>query len=113
MTTLSFETPELGPEHPELTARLLYLTQPEARAALLYVFYVNGQFCYDRQQVRWIMGRLGDPYIYFSKVEAFAVCPLATTDLTPAIEQCQRLLREALPVLVAEYYPDDRELRQR
>lgn len=112
ISTVTVETPGLAPEHPQITARLLHLKQPVGQSVVLYVFCVNGEFCYDRERVRWIIARPGDRYIYFGKVEAVADCP-SGPNTHAAVERCKKLLREALPVLVNEYYPDTAQLKRR
>jgi len=103
MSTLELDAPELGPRHGRLRARLLNLRDGQVPLVVVYVFCASGQFCYDREQVRWIIGRPGDRYVYFSKIEA-----VTTTQGDPAgaAQRCLRLLREALPLLVNNHFPD-------
>ncbi|HSW45530.1 MAG TPA: exosortase-associated EpsI family protein [Phycisphaerae bacterium] len=110
LSTITMETPELGPKNPQIEVRLLTLRQPAASGVILYLFYINGQPCHDREQVRWTIYKPGDRYVYFSKIEAVTAIP-HDADPTPAIERCKRMLREALPVLISEHYPDDAQLR--
>jgi len=76
-----------------------------------YLFCASGEFCCRRDQVRWIIGRPGDRYVYFSKIEAI-IAYAHERDRPYALEVCQRLLSEALPVLVAEYFPDSADLKR-
>jgi hypothetical protein len=110
LTTVTIETPALAPEYPRVEARFLDLVQPSASGALIYLFYANGRFCYDREQVRWIVNKPGDRYIYFSKIEV-AVARDGTLDAEAATDRCKKLLREALPVLIADHYPDKTALK--
>lgn len=105
MTTITLDTPELAPEHPRIQARSLQLRHITGRSAIVYTFCVNGEFRYDREQVRWAIAKPGDPYIYFSKIEAVAQYRQGT-DPAIATEWAKKLLREALPILVSEHYPD-------
>jgi len=80
------------------------------RAAVAYLFVANGQFCWDREQVRWIICRPGDRYVYFSKVEV-AVDYWDESERVAAVEVAKRLLREALAVLLADHFPRSADLR--
>lgn len=104
-STVTFDAPEVSPTSP-LKAIRLDLERPDAQAVMLYLFYANGQFCQDREQARWIINLPGKRYIYFSKVEVIAEFEKGA-DPEPYVRQCERLLREALPVLINEYYPAD------
>lgn len=110
LTTITTDTPALAPKSPRTDVRLLILRQPASSAVILYLFYANGQVCYDREQVRWMIYRPGDRYIYFSKIEV--ILPVAhDTDPTAAIECCKKFLAEALPVLIKDHFPDDARLK--
>lgn len=110
LTTITINTPELAPKSPTSEVRLLILRQPDGYAAILYLFYVNGRLCYDREQVRRTIAWPGDRHVYFSKIEVTA--PIADiANPTPAIECCRSLLREVLPLLVKEHFPDDAQLK--
>ena len=112
MAAVTVETPGLAPEHPQIIGRLVTLKQPVGHTKLIYVFCANGEFCYDRERVRWIISRPGDRYIYFSKIEALAHYP-PEGDPDAAVRRCKLLLSEALAVLVAEHYPRREQLKGR
>jgi len=107
MRTITLDTPELAPEHPRIDARFLRMSQRGGadKVIVVYVFHVNGEFRYDREQVRWLIAWPGDPYSYFSKVEAVVHYPPGA-DPAIAAERATRLLREALPSLLTRYYPE-------
>ncbi len=90
--------------------RAVDMHQPQARLMIAYVFHANGTFCHDREQVRWVVGRPGDRYVYFSKIEAIAAFT-HEFERQEAIELCRDILREGLPALVADHYPRPEDLR--
>ena len=110
MTTITLDTPGLGPEVPQIEARLLHLQQPKSLAVLIYVFYVNGQFCHDREQVRWTLASPGDRYVYYSKIEVLSDF-LPDADPAPELARCKKLMNEALPVLIEDHYPTGESLK--
>ncbi len=118
---ISVETPGLGPQHERIEAALLNVTPimrnqdgeyvaEDWRQALIYTFVCAGEFYPGREQVRLAIGLPGDRYSYFSKVEVTSSCPPGE-DFDEAVERCRHLLREALPLLVADHYPTKEDLR--
>lgn len=105
--TLDLDMPESAPEHSRINARFLRMDQPRnnKKVIVIYVFYVNGEFRYDREQVRWITAWPGDPYIYFSKVEAVVHYAPGADPAIPT-ERAERLLRDVLPQLLEHHYPE-------
>ena len=112
ITTISVETPGLAPETCEVPARRLEIEQNGHKLILVYFFCCNGKFYHDREQLRVAIGWPGDKYIYFSKVEAVTHWPPGVSR-TEAMERCQRILGEALPILVNEHFPRNEDLRRR
>lgn len=112
ITTISVETPDLAPETCEVPARRLEIEEGGHKLILVYFFCCNGKFYHDREQVRVAIGWPGDKYVYFSKVEAVTAWP-AGMSRTEAMERCQRLLGEALPILVNEHFPRKEDLKRR
>jgi hypothetical protein len=110
LTTIALDVPALGPDRTPLEIRFVDLESRGANRIVLYVFCASGEFCYDRQQVRWIVARPGDRHLYFSKIEVVATYQGAG-DKERAVGACKRLLGEALPVLVQEHFPDTADLR--
>lgn len=112
ITTISVETPDLAPETCEVLARRLEIEQGGHKLILVYFFCCNGKFYHDREQLRVAIGWPGDKHIYFSKVEAVTAWPPGVSR-TEAMERCQRLLGEALPILVNEHFPRKEDLKRR
>ena len=110
ITTTTFEAAGLGPDHPPVEVRIVDMKTRERRRVVLYLFWASGEPCWDREQVRWIIGRPGDRYVYFSKIEATTPYMLKS-EKPQAIEMCRRLLKEALPVLVNEHFPATADLK--
>ena len=85
---------------------------PEAgwRQVVIYTFVCNGGFYGDREQVRWAIGKPGDKYTYFSKVEVESTCP-PDGDFEKTRQQCKLMLAEALAALVNEHFPTRAQVR--
>ncbi len=112
MTTETIDVSGLGPEHAAITASIIDFVHKERRRVVIYMFCACGDFCHSREQVRWVCARLRYRYVYFSKIEAL-VTYYAEEDADAAAEMARQLLREALPVLVAEHYPRTEDLMRR
>ncbi|HUU95609.1 MAG TPA: hypothetical protein VM487_07705 [Phycisphaerae bacterium] len=110
IASVALSVPGLGPNHPPVPVRVVDFEKVGTHGLTGYVFCANGEFRCRRDQVRWIIGRPGDRYVYFSKIEAI-LSYAQERDRPYALEVCQRLLSEALPVLVAEYFPDSADLK--
>lgn len=110
IASVALSVPGLGPDHPPVPVRVVDLETAGTRGLTGYVFCASGEFCCRRNQVRWIIGRPGDRYVYFSKIEAMVLYAYEG-DRPHALEVCKSLLSEALPVLVAEYFPDSADLK--
>lgn len=110
LSTITIDTPELGPEYPQIEARLLDIDLIARRTVLAYVFVCNGKILCDREKVRFQIGWPGDSHIYFSKIEAISPCP-TDDDYEAAVARVTGLLREALPVLINEHFPRNEDVR--
>lgn len=108
---VTLDTPELAPETPQIQVRQIVFQKKPLDMIVLYVFCANGEFLHDRQQVRWKSAMPGDKYIYFSKIEAIAA-QMPNEDLSAPIERCKLLLRQALPVLAQEHFPEHEILKR-
>ena len=108
--TITIDTPELGSDYPQIRVRSLILGEPTYNLIEMYVFYVEGQFQHRREQVRWVIGKPGNKYMYFSKIDVAAVYPLGG-DPAPATETCKKLMHEALPILLTEYFPTKQQVK--
>ena len=107
--TVTVDTPALLPEHGNITARSLRAEQKSTNGVIVYCFCANGEFYFDRNQVRWAISWPGDRYVYFSKIEAAAPYD-AGEDPGPALQRAKTLLGEALSVLLSEHYPRTADL---
>jgi hypothetical protein len=82
------------------------------RQAVVYTFVCNGRFYADREQVRWAIGRPGDKYTYFAKVEVGSTAP-PDGDFEATRRHCKAMLGEALAVLVDQHFPTREQVRGR
>ncbi|MHC4634118.1 MAG: exosortase-associated EpsI family protein [Planctomycetota bacterium] len=112
MTTVTIDTPESAPEHPQIKARLILLQMPNCEQVVIYSFCAEGQLVHTRGQVRWLIGKPGNRHTYFSKIEVATNHPTGT-DPTPSIEICKKLFRESMSILLTEYFPDKEQLKRR
>ena len=103
----TMDVPELG----RVPVRVVHLVDTAQRHQVVaYVFSANCEFHTGRTAVRWVLGRPGARKVYFAKIEAMAVVP-TTDDLPQRTAGCKRMLAEALPVLVRDYFPERASLR--
>lgn len=112
LSTIMLDIPQLAPENQRIKARLLFLEYQKFNTVVIYVFCVEGQFKYSREQVRWMMAMPGNKHVYFSKIDAAIRYP---TDGDPdeVVPLCKQLICEAIPLFVAEYFPSKEQLKQR
>jgi len=113
MTTVMIDTPSLGPEYKQIPVNLLLFEMPNGtNQAVIFFFCVEGQFRQTREQVRWLLNKPGNRFMYFSKIEASTNYPL-NSNPTPAIELCKKILSEATVILATEYYPSRAQIKRR
>lgn len=114
MTTITLDTPELAPRYPQIQANLLIfqMQKPKCNQVVIYCFCAEGKIRHSRNQVRLIIGKPGNRYTYFSKIEVIANYPIGTNK-SEVIETCKTLFREALQKLLAEYFPNKEDLKRR
>jgi hypothetical protein len=112
MRNITLDTPELAPEYPQIKARLVALRMPSYDQIVLFCFCVEGELRYSREQVRWVIGKPGNHHTYFSKIETTSFHTIGSNE-EESIELCKTLLREALPVLLTEHFPDKKQLKAR
>jgi hypothetical protein len=112
LRTITIATPDLGPEYPHVQARAMTMVQDRASGVLVYLFVANGDIVPGRNQARWIIARPGARHVYFSKVEVMA--SIGTTGGSDsALARCEAVIREVLPVLIAEHFPRREDLWRR
>ena len=112
MDTIVIDTPQLGPQYRRVKARLLILSKEELNYVKIYVFLVEGQFQCSREAVRWIIGKPGNRYSYFSKIEATTFYLNDDDDVTDYIEDCKTLFREALYILLKDHFPENEQIKR-
>ncbi len=109
MSNITIDPPESAP-CPKIKARLLLMRRQKLNQAIIFCFYVDGRFRHSREQVRWMIRKPGNRYVYFSKIETVAMYPL-NGEPTEAIELCKRLFAEAVGQLISEHFPTREQLR--
>ncbi len=109
---VSLDTPELAPLHQRIEMNLLEMEQGGVRQLLAYVFCANGEFTTDRERVRWILASPGDRHIYYSKIELLSAWPEDEAKAV-VLERFERLMRQALAVLIADHFPTADQLKGR
>ena len=111
LSTITLDTPELGDDYPQIQVRLLLTKRENFNVAKIFFFLVEGKFKHDRQQVRLLIGKPGNLYTYFTKIETSAIYG---TDQSPdkAIEACKILFHEAVPPLLAEHFPTKEQIKR-
>ena len=110
MKNIAIDIPGL-PQYRKVKVRLLLFQQQTYNQAVIFSFYVDGEFKHNREQVRWMIGKPGNRYVYFSKIETVANYPLDGNP-GPAIDLCKKLFCEAASVLVSEHFPTKEQLKR-
>lgn len=70
---------------------------------VFYTFFVNGQFEEERTRVRLRLGRIGERYAFYSKVEV-SLHPSPPGERAAKVSQA--FLHKLLPVLLEDHWPD-------
>jgi len=112
LRTITIATPKLAPDSPQIQARAMTVVQDRVSGVLVYLFVANGNIVPGRNQVRWVVARPGARHVYFSKVEVMASIDTAGGS-EGALARCEAVLREVLPILIAEHYPRKEDLWRR
>lgn len=107
-TTISF--PGLGLKDDRLPVRVLFFKNSKdfipRYQVVVYFFSVNGRFVEERTKVRWYLGDIRYKYAYFSKVELSYSTRGSLPDREHVLKLAADFLRQALPMLVNEYWAD-------
>jgi hypothetical protein len=112
MTTIMIDTPKLAPDYPQTEAKLVLFQAPKGyQQAVIFCFCVEGKLEHNRESVRWLIGKPGNRYTYFSKIES-SVAFLAGQSPAKAVSLCKTLLGEALQLLIKEYFPREEDLKR-
>ncbi len=104
MGPIELDVPGVPSGHDRIPLRHIEFKWPERNEVVMYCFCVEGRIRYDREQVRWIMGKPGNKHTYFGLIMVGADFPHGSS-ATAAEERCRTLLREALPILLRDHYP--------
>lgn len=95
----------------EVEARLFLFRFKDHNMAVVYNFFVEGEFVTSRWKTRWNITIPGNRYTYYSLITAEANYPLGS-EPDEAIKRAKTLFAEALPTLVAEYFPRKEQLKR-
>jgi hypothetical protein len=110
MATIKVDTPRSLPDYPQTEVNLLVFKRDNIDQVVLFCFCVEGEIKCKRDSVRWILGKPGNRYSYFSKIEV--VSNYTEENSEEAIELCKTLFRESLQVLIEEYFPRKEDLKR-
>jgi len=110
MTTIKIDTPWLAPDYPQTEVNLIVFQTQNIDQLILYCFCVEGKLRRKRDSVRWILGKPGNRYSYFSKIEVVSIYTEENSE--EAIELCKTLFRESLQTLIEEYFPRKEDLKR-
>jgi len=111
LTFIKLDVPGL-PEHSPVEVCSFTAHWPRYEEAMVFCFFVEGKFRARRRAVRWRLGMPGNRYTYFAQIRAsgFYKTP---QDAQAARQLAKKLLTEALPILVREYFPTDEQIKRR
>ena len=110
LSTITLEIPELAPENSPIQASLVLTDEGDGYRSIIFFFVAEGQIIPDRKRCRWALGKPGNKHTYFSKVEVHTNYK-DDSNLSAAIELSETMVREALPVLLKDYYPQKEQLK--
>lgn len=82
------------------------------KRTVIYTFHANGQFCADRNAVRTVVAAPAEKYAYFSKMELTFGVNNALPTREAAIESGKRFIRQVVPLLLDEHWPDWQQVKQ-
>ena len=98
----------VGAKDDIINVKMLELTSPQQSAYMqkvAYFFSANGDYLYDRNQVRLRMNALRDKYAYFAKIEFSVFGPVDDLTDEAMLEKVERLSRRLVPELVKNHFP--------
>jgi hypothetical protein len=110
MKTITIEIPELAPQHPQIPVNCIIFDMGDCAQVVLFCYCVEAQFETNREKARWIIGKPGNRYTYVSKIETASNFRKGD-DPVDAINLCTQLFREAVVVLLRDYFPTEDELK--
>jgi len=114
LKTITIDTSNLhGGKPSKIPAYLVVFDMPEGGQQLvIFTYCVEGIFQCKRWAVRWQIGKPGNRYTYFSKIEVAAAFE-GDQEFRESINLCKTLLKEALYKLVSEYFPSPETIKRR
>ena len=111
-TTCVIDIPSLAPKRTTIPARLMQFKWGSLQETVIFCFLVEGEITTSRTRARWLVAKPGNRRTYFGLIAAGAMYPVGG-DPSKAIETCKRTMRQGLPILLAEYFPQDEQLKHR
>ncbi len=113
MESIEIDVPNLPSGEKQVEARQLKLKMPDTgnQGVVIFSFCAEGLLRCTREQTRLVLGKPGNKYTYFAKVEVVAFC-LPDADPSSTIAECKRLYSEVMPVLLSEYFPKMEQLKR-
>ncbi len=111
MQPIELSVPGLPSTQNPASLRYIELKWPDRNEVVIYCFCVEGLIRYDREQVRWIMGKPGNRHTYFGLIMVSSAYPHGESP-EPAARRCTTLLTQALPLLINEHYPRESQVRR-
>lgn len=114
LKTITIDTSNLpGGKPSKIPAYMVVLDIPEGgQHLIIFTYCVEGVFRCKRWAVRWQIGKPGNRYTYFSKIEVAAPFE-GEQEFRESVDLCKALLREALYKLVSEYFPSPETIKRR
>lgn len=112
LSTITLEIPELSPENSQIPASLVLTDEGKGNRSIIFFFVSEGRIQPDRKRCRWSLSKPGNRYTYFSKVEVHTNYS-EDSDLGEALKLSETMIREALPILLTEYFPQKEQLKHR
>jgi len=113
ISILTIDTPQLPPKYPKIkvcSVIMQHANEPER--VTIFCFYVEGEFTASRNKARLILGKPGNRYTFFSKIESIAFFE-KNEGPAEAIEMCKKLITESLVILLEEYFPTREQIKHR
>ena len=113
--TVEIPTPALAPEIESVSAkyvRMSHPTDPDNKdICVVYLFCVNGRFHSDREEARMHLAVPWTRAVWFAKIDCTTKVP-RSGHLSGALDVCKRMLGEAIPELVRNHFPTEKDIEE-